>query len=591
MRRRRILWQIYIPMLLGIIICVTGSTWYAARTVRGFYLDQTQADLLSRAVLLRPMLAPAFAAGNYPQLIAQCKELGRETATRITVILASGEVVADSAEDAGVMDNHAGRAEVVQALNGRTGTAIRSSHTINRELLYLAIPFAAPPAPGVLRLSIPVTDIDQALSRVVSRIVLISLALVLAAAVIILSVSRRITRPLEKIRSYAERLSRGELGRQIDLGEDRNISLEVAELAGAIDRMARQLNERFQAVSRQRNELEGVFSSMVEAVIVVAWNEKILSMNKAATRFLGVSSADVGRPVAEVFSSAELVQLIRRILKERNPLEAEVLLEQGGNEIVVQTHGTILLDAGGSSAGALIVLHDISRLRGLENIRRDLVANVSHELKTPITAIKGFVETLQDGATSPEDARRFINIILKHTERLNAIVDDLLTLARIEQGEEQEEIAMAEEPVRDLMLNVIETCSQKAREKDITIKLDARMGIVATVNGQLLEQAVVNLVVNAIAYSHEHGEISINVVQDETGVQIRVEDFGVGIAREHLPRLFERFYRSDRARSRKHGGTGLGLAIVKHIIQLHNGTVSVDSDPGRGAVFTLHIPR
>ena len=238
-----------------------------------------------------------------------------------------------------------------------------------------------------------------------------------------------------------------------------------------------------------------------------------------------------------------------------------------------------------------MVLNDVTRLRRLEKVRSDFVANVSHELKTPITAIKGFVETLQDGAMAdPAAAGRFIEIILKNSNRLNAIVDDLLTLSRIEQEDDNRQIDLERGRLAEVLADAVEACTQKAAVKDLAITVACPADLLAEINSPLLQQAVTNLIVNAIKYSDQGGEVFVSGQLVDDAVSIRVEDFGVGIASEHLPRLFERFYRSDKARSRKLGGTGLGLAIVKHIVHAHHGLVEVVSTPGKGTVFTITIP-
>jgi two-component system phosphate regulon sensor histidine kinase PhoR len=238
-----------------------------------------------------------------------------------------------------------------------------------------------------------------------------------------------------------------------------------------------------------------------------------------------------------------------------------------------------------------VVLNDITRLQRLETIRRDFVANVSHELKTPITAIKGSVETLLSGVMSEaESATRFLEIIARQADRLNAIIEDLLALSRIEQEEERIGIQLTSVAVRDVLQSAALSCQLKARDKQVTLSIDGPDDLHFPVNAPLLEQALINLIDNAIKYSPDGGEVQLTARADATGLTITVRDFGCGIAREHLPRLFERFYRVDKARSRKQGGTGLGLAIVKHIIQAHGGQVQVDSTPGEGSLFTLRLP-
>jgi two-component system phosphate regulon sensor histidine kinase PhoR len=272
-------------------------------------------------------------------------------------------------------------------------------------------------------------------------------------------------------------------------------------------------------------------------------------------------------------------------------VEGDIVLRDTEGERFLQAHGTVLRGAQGQEIGALIVLNDVTRLRRLETLRRDFVANVSHELKTPITAIKGFVETLLDGAVDdPENAQRFLQIITRQADRLNAIIDDLLDLSRIEQEAEKGGIPLVRGALRPVLEAAVQACSLNAREKSLAMVLHCSGELAAQINAPLLEQAVVNLLTNAIKYSEPAGRIVVDACQFGDKVMVKVQDWGCGISPEHLPRLFERFYRVDKARSRKQGGTGLGLAIVKHIVQSHGGEVVVHSTPGQGSTFTLMLP-
>jgi two-component system phosphate regulon sensor histidine kinase PhoR len=287
----------------------------------------------------------------------------------------------------------------------------------------------------------------------------------------------------------------------------------------------------------------------------------------------------------------ELQRLVTKALASEGDVERDVVL-YSKEERVLNGHATILRDGEGNRVGVLVVLNDITRLRKLENIRKDFVANVSHEIKTPITAIKGFVETLKDGAMqSPQDAERFLGIIQNHVQRLEALVEDLLSLSRIEEEAEKEAIVLEEKPLKDVLMGALQLCQVKAEPKQIRMELSCAGDVVARISPSLLEQAVVNLLDNAVKYSEAGKTIWVQTDAKPQETLIRVRDEGCGIEKQHLERLFERFYRVDKARSRKQGGTGLGLAIVKHIMEAHGGSVSVESQPGRGSTFTLHLPR
>jgi two-component system phosphate regulon sensor histidine kinase PhoR len=292
-----------------------------------------------------------------------------------------------------------------------------------------------------------------------------------------------------------------------------------------------------------------------------------------------------------VVRNPELQNFIEQTLAGSEAVESQVIILNEDEERYLQFRGTILRDATGNKIGTVVVFDDVTRLRKLENMRKDFVANVSHELKTPITSIKGFIETLMDGAINdPEDARRFLDIIARQTHRLNAIIDDLLTLSKIEQQTEKTQIQLQSSPLLPTLTAAAQLCEVRATPKDIRMRIDCSEDLTVSINPPLLEQAVVNLIDNAVKYSPEHGEVMIRALPNDTEVLIQVIDRGCGIEPRYLPRLFERFYRVDKARSRKLGGTGLGLAIVKHIVQAHDGRVTVESTPGTGSVFTIHLP-
>ncbi|MEN8134675.1 MAG: ATP-binding protein [Thermodesulfobacteriota bacterium] len=600
MKTKRLLWHIYPPLVLIIIVSLAATAWYASNSLRNFFLEQTEDNLKTRAGFILNEIEEPFAQGQLDLLNELCRSIDNESTTRITVILPSGKVVADSEELAEKMDNHADRVEIGQALTGQTGSSIRYSHTLQKNMLYVAIPIygrrsvdteIADPT-GVLRLSIPVTAIDNILRQVYLRIMLGSIFLIIVAALITLGVSRRISRPIERIRQSAERFAQGDLTRKIIFSRDKNISSELVELAEAMNKMSSQLDSRIKMITEQRNKLEAIFAGMIEAVLLIDVDEKFLGANKAAIALLGLEAiVPEGRPVVELVRHPDLLQFIRKALSVSTTIEGELNFNEPDRELFFQAYGSSLLGSNEKRIGCLVVLHDVTKLRRLERVRSDFVANVSHELKTPITTIKGFAETLKDGALQdPEATEKFVDIILKNSNRLNSIVDDLLALSRIEQEDENQLIELAKSSVCKIIDDSVEDCSPRAEEKNMLIQVDCPTNLTAEINSPLLQQAIVNLLVNAIKYSNPGSEIKITGSKDVSTVLIRVEDFGTGIANKHLPRLFERFYRSDKARSRKLGGTGLGLAIVKHIVQAHHGEVKVTSILGKGTVFTIKLP-
>jgi two-component system phosphate regulon sensor histidine kinase PhoR len=596
MRKKRLLWQIYPSYLLVTVLSLLAATWYASRSLRDFYLEETASDLEARARLIEPRLAAHLRPMQGKYVDTLCKNLGKKSSTRITVILASGKVIGDSETDPDRMDNHADRPEVMEALAGRPGDSTRYSYTLREPMMYVAIPVRRDDEiHGVLRTALPLTSIGEALKRTYARIALGGLIIALLVAVLSLLISRRISRPLEEMERGAKRFARGDLGSRLPVPK----SEEIGALAEAMNQMAAQLDERIRTVTRQRNEREAILSSMVEGVLAIDTDEHVMGINRAAARLFGVDPAEAtGRSIQEVVRSVALQRFVARTLSNRpseegegEPLEGEILLPVDG-ERILQVRGTLLRDARGSDMGALIVLNDRTRIRQLENMRRDFVANVSHELRTPITSIKGFVETLLDGALhNPADAERFLGIIARQADRLNTIIEDLLSLSRIEEETEKARIVLEEGPIGEVLEAAVQACEVKAEAKNIPIELHCGEDRIARMSPPLLEQALVNLIDNAIKYSPPESPIRIETEWTDTELIIRVRDQGCGIEAKHLPRLFERFYRIDNARSRKLGGTGLGLAIVKHIALAHRGRVTVESSPGTGSTFAIHLPR
>ena len=589
MPRKRLIWQIYPPFLVIILIALVALTWFFSRTLDDFYREEKRRGLEAQGQLVVNQARDALVSGNISSLESLSLALGKQSGTRLTIILPDGRVVGDSEEAPAKMDNHARRPEIRVALEGRSGAATRYSTTLQQEMMYVALPIRSnDQIIGCVRTALPIASVDKALETVLFHVINSGILIALIAALISLWVSRRISRPLVEMKRGAERFAGGELDRRLPVYKGE----EMGGLAEAMNQMAAQLNDRLQTVVSQRNEQEAVLASMIEGVLAVDHQERILRINQAAATLLGTNpELAVGRSLQEVVRKPELQRFITESLQSRTSIEADMTLLYQGEERFLQTHGTPLRGSDGQTIGALIVIRDVTRLRRLENLRRDFVANVSHELRTPITAIKGAVETLLAGANeNPEDSQRFLEIANRQSDRLNAIIEDLLSLSRLERDAESDEVARTHERLLPILESALQSCSSVAKSREVDVNLFCSEELVANVNSALLEQAVINLVDNAIKYSESRNFVTVESWQEGEQVMIKVQDRGQGISKAHLPRLFERFYRVDAARSRAVGGTGLGLAIVKHIVQAHNGGVTVHSTPGEGSVFTISLP-
>ncbi len=585
MRYKRLLWQLFPSYLLITLIAIIAIGWLASRSLEHLYLRTVQRQLAVRAALFEKEIGDRLDDDQIARMREAARSFSDTSATRITVIDTSGRVLCDTSEDPDEMENHANRPELKAALAGEVGHQARFSNTLKQEMLYLAVPLRRHGAIlGAVRTSITLVAIDEAQGMARRQFLTGGLAVAALAALISLVVSRRISRPLEEIRHGAERFSRGDLDYQLRIPD----SAEMAGVARSLNEMASQLKQRIHTIAQHSSEQNAVLGSMTEGVLAVDHQGRIISLNDAAAGLLRCDrEAALGRKADDVIFCRELLDFVRNSATRHEPAQADVVL-QAGSQRIIEVRGTAM----DRDNGAVIVLNDVTNIRRLETLRRDFVANVSHELKTPITSVKGFVETLLDGALdNRDDAERFLTIVAKQADRLGAIIDDLLSLAKIEENEESSDLQLQRAPVRDVLEMATLDCAAQARQRNINFAIECDEQLLADINPPLLEQAISNLLDNAVKYSDERCVVTIRAVAVGAEIVISVADQGIGIAEEHLSRLFERFYRVDKARSRKEGGTGLGLAIVKHIASAHRGRVEVESRPGSGTTFSIYLPQ
>jgi len=596
--RPRLFWRIYATYLLVIVLCTGAMGFYAGRSARSFYIAQTETGLQARAELVREEVTArgdSLDAGALEELVTR---LGAASGTRITIISAEqpgvpiGTVLADSDVDPVSMPDHSTRPEFEEALTASSGAAIHYSIELGKHMVYVAIPSHEDgKVTTVVRASIPMTSVDEALSTLYWRIAVSAVVVALIAALVGLLVTRRLSRPIRDIRDGAERLAAGDFTHKLYVPRTE----EFAAVAESFNHMAEELDDKLRTLTHERNEREAVLSSMVEGVLAVDTEERVIAVNAAAARLLDLEPEAVdGKTIQEVVRNPDLQHVVARTLDGHQPVEADIVMRVGAEDRDLQANATLLHgdDADEVVVGAVVVLNDVTRLKRLEAVRRDFVANVSHELKTPVTSIKGFAETLEDGALNdPETAHRFVRIISGQADRLNSIIEDLLSLSALEQSGDSPLLQLEEADLCDVVAVALGVIGPKAEAKSIDLVEDCPDSLFSRVSPPLLEQAVVNLVDNAVKYSPVGSAVDVTLEERADEIVISVRDEGPGVSREQLPRLFERFYRVDKARSRDLGGTGLGLAIVKHIAQVHGGRVSVDSVVGRGSTFRIHLPR
>ena len=593
MARSRLVWHVFAAFVALVTATMVGCFWLASVDLARLADAVESRRLEHLASALAGILADGQEAVDQAAFAAEARRTAGGLRARFDLLGLDGSVLATAGQGTGFADRApAGGARLVPSPDGRLARGSHYDAPSGKRILVVAAPVGPPDQPrAVLRVMADTADADADLARSQRRLLVGYLVWALVALAAGYAVAARLARPVAALSQAAARLARGDVQAAIPAAE----SLELATLSGAIDALREQLVERGLTIGRQGTQQEAVLGSMIEGVLAIDARQHVVGINAAAADLLGVDiKRAIGRDLPAVVRNPDLRRFALRAIDCREPVEDDLQLH-GARPRTIRLRGTALRDPSGEG-GAVLVLNDVTDVQRLENVRRDFVANVSHELKTPIASIKGFVETLLDGAADdPGDRRRFLDIIARQCDRLAAIIGDLLTLSRIERSEGTGSLPRERVRMADLLAEVTADCLPRARERGIRLEVDCDPAIEADVNPPLLEQAIMNLVDNAIKYSEADSTVCVGVRRDgqpgvEFGTAITVRDQGCGIAAEHLPRLFERFYRVDKARSRQQGGTGLGLAIVKHIVQAHDGTVSVESAPGVGSTFTILLP-
>ncbi len=589
MKRRRLLWQIYPSYLLVILVSLTLVTWFALRRTESLYRSQLERELLSQALLLGQALHDADGRLlTHERIAAICNELGSRLPVRLTVLLADGRVIGDSDEDPQQMENHLRRPEVQAAMAQKRHAVMRYSSTVRQVMLYVVTPLQEDGRDMMfVRVAMPFTDIDEAMGDIFRQVAGAAVFVILLAALIGLHVSRRMTRPLEIMRKGAVRFSQGDLAYRLPVSG----SEEMAALSREMNRMAVQLDRRLSELFHERNTRGAVFDSMTEGLLAVDKSRKVIHINQAAITLLRLEGREIRGEILESrVRNASLQRLLRQSMETDEPVEGEAEIADG-RDLLLAVRGTALRNREGVRIGAMIVMQDVTRIRRLEQMRQDFVANVSHELKTPITSIIGFVETLLDGAADDPDSRtRFLGIIARQAQHLDAIVAELLLLSAVEHQSKSKTLLLERLPLRPVLEAALEVCRHQVEKKRMAVKLECDPLLAAEINPPLFEQALVNLLDNAIKYSGEDSSVIVGAVARGQETAVYVRDAGSGIEQRHLDRIFERFYRVDKGRSRQLGGTGLGLSIVKHIAVAHGGRVTAESRLGQGSIFRIHLP-
>ncbi|QYR23137.1 HAMP domain-containing protein [Paenibacillus sp. sptzw28] len=584
--------------LIGLSVLAAGL--FMGKTFKNNHLDALQDNMVREMrIILDQMDWPkGQISGLYGYYTQEAQKLKKITGSRVTFIRGDGVVLGDSDHDPKTMDNHLQRAEVQEAEHNGVGRAIRHSDTINENLLYVAM-LVHPGSPNsdIIRLSLSLQEVDDSLRRIWMTLLIGLLILLVAAALISYRIARGLTRPLEQITRVAKRIKNMDYRARVTVKS----SDEIGELGIAINAMADSLQVQMARIHQNESQLSSVLDNMIDGVVMIDGNGRIVLLNRCAEEVLGFSARElVGRHYAEAKQQYELSQIIQDGLDRREHLREEITFYYPEERLLDLNLVPIFQDD--EFGGVLLVLQDVSAIRRLERMRSEFVANVSHELKTPVTAVKGFAETLLGGAVNdPETARSFLQIIYDESDRLNRLIGDILELSKIESRRVPLQFSPIE--LSAFIGKTVELMSAEAERKNIRIAMKAEPGIYVEADEDRLRQIVMNLLANGISYTQGGGLVTIEVepvssVSDQAGadisdyehIRITISDTGIGIPKKDLPRIFERFYRVDKARSRSSGGTGLGLSIVKHLVELHKGSISVDSQVGIGSTFTIELP-
>ena len=571
-----------------LIALITGSFYlYFSHTLQAGLVEESRTNLANQTQLAR-MLVMSNKQAATPQQLAE--SIGTVIKARVTLIAPNGTVIGDS--DVGQaklaqLENHLTRPEVQNALRNGNGSAVRYSETLRTSMLYSAMTYGSGAIDGVIRLAMPLEYISSVRNTLHGLIGGATLVTVLIALLFSYVISNLTSKPLRDMADAAARIGQGGSKAKIPVRSND----EIGKLAGVLNVMSERIDNQVQSLSTEKQRLDTILRSMGEGVMVTAQDGVITLVNPAFRTLFSIAGEIEGNKLVEISRHPDLLEAFNDLGKpEVNELLREIILQPG--DCTLLTHW-VPLNVDGVRQGIVAVFHDISDLKKAENMRRDFVANVSHELRTPVTIIKGYAETLLDGAlkSDPDRAVKFVEIISNHSERLTNLINDILALSSLESKD-----ALMELNPLDASGTIAKACillKDRAVKKDITVLNETISGSLPRVMADQgrLEQVVINLLENAIKYTPSGGSIRLYMEDEAEFIKVSVVDSGIGIPFKDLPRIFERFYRVDEARTREQGGTGLGLAIVKHIVQLHGGTVSVTSEPGKGSVFSFTLKK
>ncbi|RNB83852.1 HAMP domain-containing protein [Brevibacillus nitrificans] len=585
MTRFRIKLTLTILGLISLVLLLMGM--YFAKVLENSYL-QSLNELLSReSKLIAQAVQFPDVLSDKATLEERILQVAPTDEVRLTLIDTKGNVLYDNSTYAEEMENHHDRPEFLAALKGETGISRRYSETLGHDMMYVAVPIIQDTQiVGAVRSAMSMKDITDTIHNMWYSLLTGLLVTLVVGSIVVSRISFSIIRPIEEITRVARNITQRQYESRVRI----KAKDEIGQLAGAINFMASSLEQQMYEISENQQRLSGVLTNMTSGVIFISEQRRIMLVNPAVERLLGTAGHEiVGKLHIEAGKSFGLSKYIDRCLDNSEKFREEVHIYYP-QERVLDVNFAPYINFKGEARGVVVVLHDITEIRRLEKMRSDFVANVSHELRTPITSIKGFTETLLEGAMQDEETcRNFLQIISDESERLYRMIRDILDLSKIEQ--KRLPLQMNQVHLQELITSAVAIMNDQAQRKQLSIALPNQTPeILLMTDRDCLQQIVLNLLSNAVAYTPEGGAITIHTEQNAQRVLIEVSDTGIGIPEKDIPRIFERFYRVDKARSRDSGGTGLGLAIVKHLVENLHGQISVQSREGQGTTFTVTLP-
>ncbi|MEJ6950655.1 ATP-binding protein [Natronospora cellulosivora (SeqCode)] len=581
LRRQMLIIFILLQLFLLIFLLL-----YFNNSQRQFYLDYLEESLKSQAILLREQLGEDINyIANYT-LDNWAIDMGEKIDKRITLVAIDGLVLADSEEDPDEMDNHRDRPEIESIIQGRDiGSSIRWSNTVDMDMLYLALPiYRNDELLAVIRISESLQEINITINRTIRANLLFFFLIMCISIILLWRLSKGIIDPLSQITNSAEKLAKGNFQERIKVKDS---NYEIITMSQVFNKMAGEIENKIEQISDEKNRAEAILKSMVEGLVATDSKLNIKMINPSACKIFDINEEEIiGTGVIEVFRHHEIEETLKEAMEQNKILSREIILKREKDRTLRCNFAPINNDQG-IVIGGIVVFNDISELRRLEQLRKDFVGNVSHELRTPLTSIIGYVDTILENEIKDERTlNRFLKIIKVEADRLSILINDLLDLSKLEN---RQNYVLRPANINTILEKLKTLFEDKARKKDIKVELAVRGQYMVYMIPEQIEQVLINLLDNAIKYTPAGGEVFLKLYDRVDKVLVEVIDNGIGVSVEEQDRIFERFYRVDKARCSSGGGTGIGLSIVKHVLQNHNSKIELESSPGKGSLFRFRL--